>query len=139
MKTVLAFGTFDILHPGHISYLKQARTHGDRLIVVVSRDDSVILLKGEPPYFDQRVRLAMIRALRAVDDAVLGLRGDHCAIIKRVRPDVLCLGYDHEVKPDQLRLDLEKEGIPSLRIVRAKSYLPSLYKSHLIKQRLAKR
>ena len=45
MKTVLAFGTFDVLHPGHIHYLKKAKGLGDRLVVIVSRDDSVRLIK----------------------------------------------------------------------------------------------
>ncbi len=129
MKTILAFGTFDILHPGHLSYLQQARRLGDRLIVVIARDTTVESLKKHKPVFNEKERLTLVGSLRIVSKTLLGNTKNHFDIVKRVRPDVICLGYDHRVAPSVLRSVFEKQNLHSIEIVRAKPYRKSQYKS----------
>jgi FAD synthetase len=92
MKTVMAQGTFDILHPGHIHYLKESSRLGEELVVVISRDSRV---KGRKDLvFDEEERKEMIEALTPVDRAILGSEGDIYETVERVDPDVITLGYD---------------------------------------------
>ena len=97
MKTVMAFGTFDVLHPGHIAYLEQAKRMGDRLVVVVARDSSVAIIKGRRPIFGEKERLEIVSSLRVVDKAVLGAEvkteGGRFGIIRR---DFIHIGPNHE-------------------------------------------
>lgn len=129
-KLVMCFGTFDILHPGHLSYFEQAKRYGDRLIVVVGRDSTVLRLKGKLPRHNEQERLAAIQAALPADTAVLGNEGgDFYAIIGEHRPDVIALGYDQKANVDAL-----KERFPDIILVRLKSFEPEKYKSSLLKK-----
>ncbi len=132
--TVMAFGTFDIVHPGHLSYLLQAKRLGKKLIVVIARDATVRALKGHLPFFNERERLALVSSLKIVDRAVLGDKIHHCRIIDRVRPDIICLGYDQNISKQHLSEQLKRMHIPLHSIVRAKAHRKVRYKSSLIKK-----
>ncbi|KAF3982984.1 MAG: bifunctional D-glycero-beta-D-manno-heptose-7-phosphate kinase/D-glycero-beta-D-manno-heptose 1-phosphate adenylyltransferase HldE [Methylococcales symbiont of Hymedesmia sp. n. MRB-2018] len=95
-KIVLTNGCFDILHPGHIRYLQQARELGDRLIVLVNSDDSVKRLKGsERPVNDLQYRMEMLAALECVD-WVLPFENDTPKDeIDQLLPDILVKGGDY--------------------------------------------
>lgn len=125
-RTVLAFGTFDLLHPGHIDYLRKARRHGSRLVVVVARDESVAKFKGRRPVLHEDERLVMVSSLRLVDKAMLGNRlsgrGDMFRVISKVRPQVIALGYDQRVDLAGLRKWLSDNGI-NATVVRIRSPL----------------
>ena len=56
MKTVMVFGSFDLLHPGHLFFLKQAKKHGDKLVVVVALDRTIESVKQQTPKYNERVR-----------------------------------------------------------------------------------
>lgn len=129
---VLAFGTFDLLHPGHIAYLKQAKQHGDMLAVVVSRDETVKRIKGRNPLLAQEDRLLMVQSLSIVDRALLGSSSGQFDVIAKLLPSCICLGYDHAISPRQLARELEKRDLFVPRILRMKSYRPKKYKSHLL-------
>lgn len=128
MTTVLCFGTFDGLHPGHEDYFRQALEYGDRLVVIVARDETVTSVKGRPPKQSEAVRLAAVRAHPLVNEARLGLPGDKYKVIEEIRPDVIVLGYDQQAFTEQLEGVLRIRGL-SCRVVRANSYLPHIYKS----------
>ncbi|MFA4855477.1 MAG: adenylyltransferase/cytidyltransferase family protein [archaeon] len=137
MKTVMAFGTFDFLHPGHLFYLKKAKSLGGRLVVVVARDVNVNAIKGKRPLNDEKDRLALVKHLAFVDEAVLGdidLRKWN--VVKRFRPAVIALGYDQWASIPSLRKELEKAGL-SPEIVRVKAFKPSKNKSTLMRSRRA--
>ena len=72
MIKVMAFGTFDILHPGHLFYLAQAKKLGNKLIVIVARDNTVKRVKIRPPEHNENERLKKVQAQEYVDEAVLG-------------------------------------------------------------------
>ncbi|HEX7515581.1 MAG TPA: adenylyltransferase/cytidyltransferase family protein, partial [archaeon] len=92
MIRVLATGTFDILHPGHILYLKKARELGDELFVIVSRDS---MIKHKPkPILPEQQRLQVIKALEMVDFAELGSERDIFEPLTLIKPDIVALGFD---------------------------------------------
>lgn len=101
MKTVMAQGTFDILHPGHLHYFNKSAKYGDELIVVIARDSRVSEKKNI--YFDEDERKEMIQALEIVDKAILGSEGDIYSTVKQVDPDVITLGYDQDHEEDEVK------------------------------------
>lgn len=124
MVRVMAFGTFDGLHAGHRSYLEQAKHYGDELIVVVARDATVEAVKHHSPLQPEGERLAGVKRVAGVDQAVLGNRLDKYAVIRQFQPDVICLGYDQ-----QAFTDLLVHEFPTIRIVRLQPFHPEQYKS----------
>ena len=137
MTTVLCFGTFDNLHPGHEFYLKAARQHGDRLVVIVSRDETVRSVKGKLPIQTERERLGAVSNLSYVDEAKLGYTGDKMRVVQEVNPDVICLGYDQTSFVDELKRYL-RERREEITVVRIPSHHPEEYKSSRMQNNLYK-
>jgi len=97
---VFTNGCFDILHRGHIEYLKEAAKIGS-LVVGLNSDASVKRLKGETrPINNQEDRKAMLLALRYVDEVIIFDEDTPLELIKRIDPDVVVKGGDY--KPDQV-------------------------------------
>jgi D-beta-D-heptose 7-phosphate kinase/D-beta-D-heptose 1-phosphate adenosyltransferase len=97
-KVVFTNGCFDLLHPGHISLLYQARALGDRLVVGLNTDASVRRLKGAGrPILGEQDRAAMLSALTCVDMVVHFDQPTPLALISALRPDVLVKGADYTV------------------------------------------
>jgi FAD synthetase len=111
MTRVLATGTFDILHPGHILYLRKAKELGDELFVIVSRD-SMVQHKSKPILPEQQ-RLQVVEALEMVDHAELGSERDIFEPLTLIKPDIIALGFDQYFDENKLQEDLEKRHIPS--------------------------
>ena len=133
MKKTMAFGSFDILHDGHKHYLKEAKSLGDYLIVVVARDSNIIRFKGKKPVNNQYTRLNNIKSLDFVDEAVLGHKDDILEVLKEYKPDIVCLGYDQKtVDEDKLKKELKKRDIKA-KIVRCRPFKPEVYKSSKIR------
>ncbi|VVB82631.1 FAD synthase [uncultured archaeon] len=100
-KICFTNGCFDILHPGHISYLNQAKKMGDVLIVGLNSDDSIKKLKGESrPINNQRDRATMLSALESVDVVTVFAEETPYELIRKIRPDVLVKGGDYS--PEQI-------------------------------------
>lgn len=92
-------GCFDLLHPGHVSLLKFARSHCDKLIVGINSDASVRRLKGESrPVQDQNSRREVLLSLRHVDDVVIFDEDTPLEIITALKPDLLVKGADYAQK-----------------------------------------
>jgi len=95
MKTVLVFGTFDNLHPGHRWFLKKAALYGNRLVAVVSRDAFVQDSKGYAPNQDEAERITKLESSGLVDMAILADEFIRTyGVIREIQPDVICLGHD---------------------------------------------
>ena len=95
-RVVFTNGCFDILHRGHVSYLEQARSLGDLLVVAVNSDDSVRRLKGpHRPVNPVEDRVAVLAALSAVDAVVVFEDDSPAALIEAVRPDLYVKGGDY--------------------------------------------
>ena len=89
MKKVMVFGTFDILHNGHLSLFKQAKKYGDYLIVSIARDQSVEKLKGNKTLYNENQRLDQVKKLEIVDKAILGMKRDKYKNIEKYDPDII--------------------------------------------------
>jgi D-beta-D-heptose 7-phosphate kinase/D-beta-D-heptose 1-phosphate adenosyltransferase len=98
-RVVFTNGCFDILHAGHVSYLEEAKSCGDRLIVAVNDDDSVRRLKGATrPVNSLADRMAVLAGLAAVDWVVPFAEDTPAELIAKVLPDVLVKGGDYRVE-----------------------------------------
>lgn len=138
MKRVVATGTFDILHPGHIYYLEESRKLGDELHVIVARDENV---KHKPkPVIPEQQRLNMVQSLKPVDYARLGSNTDIFEPIREIQPDIITLGFNQFFKEDKLKRDLQENGI-SADVVRIPGYSGDGYCSSrdIMKQILIRR
>ncbi len=111
MTRILATGTFDLLHPGHIYFLNQARDLGDELFVIVARDSNVT--HKPKPIVPEEQRLEMVSALGIVDKALLGSEKDMFEPLKQIRPDIIALGYDQRFDAEILEKELDKRGLPA--------------------------
>ncbi len=128
MIKVMVFGTFDIIHPGHIHMLKEAKQYGDYLIVAVARDLTVCDVKGKEPKNDENTRLNNVLALNLADKVRLGCLEDKYQAIKEENPDIIALGYDQRTFVDKLAEVIR----PDAKIVRLQPYMPEIYKSSKI-------
>ena len=98
-RIVFTNGCFDIIHPGHVLYLKRAHEYGDILIVGLNSDESVKKIKGDKrPIVPQRERAEVLSSIRFVDYVVIFNEPDPYKTIEAVRPDVLVKGGDWAVE-----------------------------------------
>jgi D-beta-D-heptose 7-phosphate kinase/D-beta-D-heptose 1-phosphate adenosyltransferase len=97
-RIVFTNGCFDLLHPGHVSLLHQARHLGDRLIVGLNTDASIRRLKGDQrPILPEQDRAAILSALEDVDMVVFFDEDTPLALIGRLKPDILVKGADYRL------------------------------------------
>lgn len=106
---VVAQGTFDILHPGHLHYLRDAAAMGEELHVIIARSDNVT--HKAPPIVPGEQRREMVAALDPVDHARLGHPSDIFVPIEEIEPDVIALGYDQHHDDDAIATALAERGI----------------------------
>ena len=128
MTTIMCFGSFDILHPGHLFFLKGAKALGDKLIVVIARDSTIQEVKGIVPKYDERQRVEHVRDLKIADRVMLGYETDKYEVIEEINPDVIALGYDQDGFADKLKEEMEKRKM-NPKIVRLAAYKEEHYKS----------
>ena len=127
----MVFGTFDVVHPGHEDFFRQAKglSKDTYLIVSVARAAGASRVKGFSPRHVEAERLATVAVHPLVDEAVLGDEIGYLQHIVSAQPDIIALGYDQSGEyVDRLTDDFEKEGV-SVRIVRLAAYRPDVYKT----------
>jgi len=107
-RIILSNGCFDLLHVGHVRYLRAAKELGGRLIVAINADESVRSLKGEGrPLMPAEERAEILAALADVDAVVIFPERDVRALIREIRPDVQAKGTDYT-----------SESVPEAEVVR---------------------
>ena len=116
MVRVMATGVFDLLHPGHIYFLAEARKLGDELWVVVARDSTARKFKHEP-ITSEASRVQLVAALKPVDRALLGHEGNIYDILDEIRPDVIALGYDQIHNEEKVLGECRRRNLPT-KVVR---------------------
>jgi len=135
MKKVLAFGTFDIFHPGHKYFLEQASLLGDELYIRIARDLNVKKYKGKRSKWDESKRLKEV--LKYFPDAKVSLgyldKSKIYECLSEIQPDIIALGYDQKIFVEKLGEELKKRELNKTKIVRLKSFKPEKYKSSFLK------
>ncbi|HKA19526.1 MAG TPA: D-glycero-beta-D-manno-heptose 1-phosphate adenylyltransferase [Blastocatellia bacterium] len=108
---VFTNGCFDLLHPGHVRYLTEARVLGDALVVAINSDRSVRILKGEGrPILNAKERVEVLSALEAVDYVTVFDEETPYSLIVQLLPDVLVKGGDWQLNEIVGREQVEAAG-----------------------------
>lgn len=127
----MVFGTFDMIHEGHVDFFRQARALAPKphLIVSVARDAIVTRIKGGKPRRSESERRALLERNTLVDEVVFGQEDGYIEHIEKARPDVIALGYDQTGEfVDRLERDLTDAGVKA-KVVRLKAFRPETYKT----------
>lgn len=127
MKKVMVFGTFDRLHPGHEFVFREALKRG-QVTVVVARSDNVKRIKGKLPMQPDDVRMDAIRKAFPDIRVILGDKDDFLSPVRKLKPDLILLGYDQKMPPNVQESDL------SCSVERLAAFRPEEFKSSLMKK-----
>ncbi len=127
-KLVMIFGTFDLLHPGHLFVLEEAAKRG-RVTVIVARSGNVQRIKGKIPAQPEEERAAVIRKKFPSMNVLLGNDIDFLRPLRELRPDMILLGYDQCLPPGVTEDDLKPA-----RVERLSAFMPERFKTSLIKR-----
>ncbi len=130
MKRIAVFGTFDIFHPGHISYLKQAKALGNYLLVVLARDQNVLWAKKKRPLNPEVKRARIVRKAGLADKVIRGSKTrNYFRTLRTYNIDTIALGYDQKPTIKDLKKQLRRHRLAHLQVVRLKPYNPKKYKT----------
>jgi cytidyltransferase-like protein len=129
-RIVFATGCFDLFHLGHLQFLEQAKSLGDRLIVGVNTDERIIDYKGTPPIYPLHHRLRMVAALSCVDVAVPidGLRDETGVVLMGVTHRVIAPGHMDLPHHREIRKKMEAAGIQYIVVPRTPGISTSMIK-----------
>ena len=126
-------GTFDIIHYGHITALKEAKSLGDILVVVIASNSTVIENKRKP-VFDQETRLKMIQSLKITDLGLLGDKKDHLKSVEKIKPDLIAIGFNQNYLKEDLESRVNNLKIPKVDVIRLKSNYNNFSTSAIIEK-----
>jgi cytidyltransferase-like protein len=132
IRVVFIGGGFEVIHQGHLHTIMKAKSLGDLLVVSVARDSTIRRRKKREPLAGESARVQLLSALRPVDVAILGVRGDIYKTLERVRPDVVALGYDQYHVESEVAREAKKRGM-KLEVVRLDSPYPKVKTSGLLR------
>lgn len=132
MKRVYAFGTFDGIHPGHRSFLRQAKGLGEHLTVIVARDANA-RRHGKSPVRHEDDRRQDVQDLGIADEVKLGDTSQSYRLLASEPIDVLCLGYDQWCD-DNVHALLARVGRTDIKVERARGYFPWLFRSRYLRR-----
>lgn len=118
---VLAGGCFNSIHPGHVYFLKKAKSMGSELVVVLAND-----AHNKKPYaIPAEKRKAMLESLGIADSVIIGSSEDYSAVVRDEKPGIIALGYDQELM-GRTRAVAESLGVKIIRIEKFGNYSSSL-------------
>lgn len=129
----MIFGTFDIVHAGHLHMFRDAKEYGDKLIAVVARDVNTEIIKGIGPLHNEKERLEFLKNIKLLDQVILGDKTDVYKVIKEIKPNIIALGYDQKVYVDKLEGAITSAGLKT-RIVRLSPYQGNRLKTNKIRK-----
>ncbi len=123
IRSVLAGGVFDIIHPGHIHTLSAAKELGDVLVVVVATDNTAVKMKKRRPLHSQDQRKELVESLTMVDLCLIGQEDDIFKTVNRVRPQTIALGYDQAHQEKFIIEGCKRIGLDA-KVARLQSPIP---------------
>ncbi len=141
-KVVLASGTFDLLHFGHVKYLEEAKKSGGKnakLIVIVARDSTAEKSKGKKPVMPEDQRRSLVESLKVVDEALLGYeKFDIGKVVEKIRPDIIAVGHDQSGIEREVREAIAEKNL-DIKIVKVGRFgREELNSSSKIKRKIIK-
>ena len=111
-KVVIASGTFDLLHLGHVKFLEEAKKAGGKnteLVVIVARDNTVKGRKGKTPVMPEDQRRALVESLKVVDEAILGSEDFSIdKVIQNIKPEIIAVGHDQNEIEGEVKKAIEE-------------------------------
>ncbi len=125
---ILLFGTFDILHPGHLFVFQEAKKRGD-VWIVIARDRNVEKLKGKTAVHVEEERKRRVEEVFPEAHVILGDSSDFFAPVRTLKPDLILFGYDQKLPPGISEADF------LCPIERLPAYKPQEHKSSLLRQK----
>ncbi len=130
---VMVFGTFDMVHKGHLDFFRQARflVKNPYLIVSIARDVNVERIKKIAPQNHEDERLQVVAKVPRVNKVVLGGIDTYLPHIIAEQPDIIALGYDQIAYVQHLQEELNNAGLQT-KLVRLKPFKPHLYKTSFL-------
>lgn len=132
-RKVLVAGKFDLLHPGHLKLFEMAKKKGNYLTIVLARDETIVKETGNYPSYNENLRKEFLESIDLVDEVILGNFENKLEILKEIKPDVICLGYDQEMPEHAISLFLQEENI-NCEVIRLEPFKEHIFKSSLIKE-----
>ena len=135
MIKVMASGVFDILHLGHVHYLKESKSFGDYLVVIIA-SDYYAQKHGKELVFNERERAEMVAELRVVDEAVIGHSNDNIfQTVAEQKPDIITLGYDQRFDDSYIENECRKMGL-NTKVKRVSPYNGVINSSSKIRKKI---
>ncbi|HEX7178862.1 MAG TPA: adenylyltransferase/cytidyltransferase family protein [Nitrososphaeraceae archaeon] len=137
LKVVLIGGVFDILHPGHIHTLRDAKSNGDVLVVVIARNSTAKKINNSRViYHCENLRKELVSSIKFVDVVIIGQEGTLYDTVENVKPDIIALGYDQKHSEKDVASNCSQRGL-NVRVIRLNTTIPNS-KSTKIKEELGK-
>ena len=130
-KTVLVAGTFDFFHKGHQKFLNDAKALGQKLMVIVARDENVKKIKGFFPTHSEKIRKENIEKFDSEISVFLGDNTDFLKLPLRINPEIIALGYDQQVPRNFSKTFSEK----NTQIIRLNAFQPEKFKSSFFRKK----
>jgi FAD synthetase len=128
---VMLGGAFDIIHPGHVETLRQARALGDVLTVSVARNSTYKKNKNKEPVHDEKLRLDLVSSIKFVDLAILGSEKDIFETVFFLKPDIIALGYDQSHTENAIKDGVKKIGL-DVKVIRLGTSVPAIKTSSIM-------
>ena len=133
LKIVLAGGVFDIIHPGHVHTLHEAKKLGDVLVVVIATDKTALKMKKRNPLHNQNQRKLLVDTLEIVDVAIIGSDKDIFKTVDLIKPQIVALGYD-QIHQEKTIVEGCKKINLNVRVARLQSPIPETSSSIIEKK-----
>jgi tRNA pseudouridine55 synthase len=134
IPTVAVFGAFDILHPGHISLISQAKKIG-KPVVIIGRDSTIKRIKGTQPFYNEQTRKKNLEQTNLAAEVKLGNEDSPYKIIETLKPNIILLGPDQKAFTQNLATELKRLKLDT-KIIRAQNFHPEFFKSSKIRPAL---
>jgi|TARA_B100001013_G_scaffold308533_1_gene212535 cytidyltransferase-like protein len=133
LKIVLAGGAFDIIHPGHIHTLNEAKKLGDFLVVVIATDKTVMKMKKHKPLHNAQARQELVSSLSMVDLCIIGDDEDIFKTVDLIKPQIIALGYDQIHQEKFITEGCRKINL-DVTVARLESPIPDISSSEIEKK-----
>ena len=133
LKIVLAGGVFDIIHPGHIHTLNEAKKLGDFLVIVIATDKTVMKMKKREPLHDAQARQELVSSLSMVDLCIIGNEEDIFKTVDLIKPQIIALGYD-QIHQEKFITEGCKKINLDVTVARLQSPVPDISSSEIEKE-----